>query len=690
MSETNLQDVKEKEVLDKKSLDDLKDLNQDNNDENPMPSSHQEEPVIEEHTDVLPQEEKEEAVSGQPWIERRDNRDEPDISGLGLKASSCIACLGVLHYSLIVYFVGFQCCYVDANSTLAVDASCWLRKIPDTFLGAFIEEINHAGAGGIWAELVSNRGFEAGNITNTHSDISPWSIIGNETFISVSTNAKSCFRRNKIALHMAVHCGDQQPCPSSGVGISNPGYWGMNIEKGKKYKVIYHVSTTGNIDLQISFTGVDVVIEASNTTHVYKHGTWRRVETILEAKSTNHNSSLHITTTTNGAYLLDQVSVMPLDTYMGHGFRNDLFQMVANLKPKFLRFPGGTYVEGNYLKNQYRWKNTIGPWTRRPGHLNDIWNYWSDDGLGIFEYLQLAEDLGALPVWVFNAGISRHGEVKSSVIWPYVQDALDGIEFARGSTKLKWGAFRAAMGHPNPFDLRYVAIGNEDCDFLNYQDSKTMFSKSTQFDNTSRSGPKAFVSEYAVVGNDAGNGSLLSAVAEAAFLIGLEKNSDIVQMVSYAPLFLNINDRKWIPDAILFDSYQVYATPSYWVQKFFIESSGATLLGSTFTTTSSNALIASAITWKDSTDTNSYLRIKVVNFGNTSESLNIFINGLNSSVQQYGSSKTVLTSTNVMDENSFLEPFKVVPQKSYLEKAENNMNTTLSPYSVTSFDLLLI
>ncbi|XP_027932378.1 alpha-L-arabinofuranosidase 1-like isoform X2 [Vigna unguiculata] len=641
---------------------------------------------------------------------------------------------GVMLYSLLIHFLSFQHCCADANSTLVVNASFGKgnpRRIPQSFHGVFFEEINHAGAGGLWAELVSNRGFEAGGPDNT-LNIYPWSVIGNESSISVSINHTSCFERNKAALQMKVYCGGLKPCPYGAVGISNPGYWGMNLEQGKRYKVVYHVKSETKFDFQLSFTGVDVKTVASNTRHVFGDKKWKKVETIVEAKHTNHYSCLQITTTSEGTFLLDQVSAMPLDTIMGHGFRKDLFQMVADLKPKFLRFPGGTYVEGVHLQNRYQWKDTIGPWEERPGHFDDIWNYWSDDGIGYFEYLQLAEDLGAFPIWVFNAGISVREEINASALAPYVQDALDGIEFARGSPESKWGSVRAAMGHPKPFDLRYVAVGNEDCWHFNYQgnylkfyeairsanpdiqiisncdastaplkhpadlfefhiytDSNDMFSKSTQFDHTSRAGPKAFVSEYAVWKEDAANGSLLAAIAEAAFLIGLEKNSDIVQMVSYAPLFSNINDRRWIPDAIVFDSYQLYGTPSYWVQKLFIESTGATFLDSTLFTSSSNKLIASAIIWENSAEKKNYLRIKVVNFGSASESLGIYINGLNSNVQQFGSTKTVLTSTNLMDENSFLDPKKVVPLTSSLENADKYMNVTLSSYSVTSLDLLI-
>ncbi|OIV89456.1 hypothetical protein TanjilG_21671 [Lupinus angustifolius] len=481
---------------------------------------------------------------------------------------------------------------------------------------------------------------------------------------------------------MKVRCGGKKPCPCSGVGISNPGFWGMNIEEGKKYQIVYYVKASAMADLQISFAGDYDTKLASVNVIVGNTSNWTRMVNILEANASYHNASLQITTTTKGVYWLDQVSAMPMDTYKGNGFRNDLFQMVAELKPKFLRFPGGCFVEGNTLSNAFRWKDTVGPWEERPGHLNDVWNYWTDDGFGYFEGLQLAEDLNALPVWVFNAGISHTEQVNGSDLSPYVQDALDSIEFARGCASSKWGSVRAAMGHPKPFDLRYVAIGNEDC-------WKNMFAQSSKFDKTSRSGPKAFVSEYAVWKKDAAMGSLLAAVAEAAFLIGLEKNSDIVEMVCYAPLFLNINDKRWIPDAIVFDSYQHYGTPSYWVQKFFTESSGAIFLPTTLKTNSSNSLIASAINLKGSRDNQNYIRIKAVNFGITPQNLQICVNGLNSTIRQLGSTKTVLTSSNLMDENSFLEPMKVVPHQSPLESAAKEMNVILPPYSVTSFDLLV-
>ncbi|XP_012569214.1 alpha-L-arabinofuranosidase 1-like [Cicer arietinum] len=636
--------------------------------------------------------------------------------------------------SLVVCLV-IPKCQADANATqtskLVIDANSG-RPISDTFFGVFYEEINHAGGGGLWAELVSNRGFEAGG-SSVPSSILPWTIIGDESNIIVSTDRSSCFDRNKVALRMDILC-QRISCPPGGVGISNPGYWGMNIEQGKKYKIEFYVRATSPINLEVSFVGSNGVKLASTNIRTFGKNVanWTKMENIVEANATDHNSSLQITTSQKGIVWLDQVSAMPLDTYKGHGFRNDIFQMVADLKPKFLRFPGGCFVEGDNLRNAFRWKDTVGPWEQRPGHLNDIWKYWTDDGLGYFEGLQLAEDLGALPVWVFNNGISHHDEVDTNAISPFVQEALDGIEFARGSPTSQWGSLRASMGHPHPFDLKYVSIGNEDCnlkyflankymkfykairrvypdiqiisncdgsvnplnhpadiyDFHIYTNSKDIFSMSTKFDNAPRSGPKVFVSEYAVWKEDAGNGSLLAAVAEAAFLIGLEKNSDIVSMVSYAPLMANINDRLWTPDAIVFNSYQLYGTPSYWLQQLFIESSGATLLNSTLQT-SSTSLVASAIQYKNSQDGNNYIRVKVVNFGTVVENFGISINGLKSNVQQTGSSIVLLTSPNIMDENSFSEPNKIAPLRVPLEKKIEDLTYGLPPYSITSFDLLI-
>ncbi|KAJ6778967.1 ALPHA-L-ARABINOFURANOSIDASE 1 [Salix koriyanagi] len=654
---------------------------------------------------------------------------------MGEKMSNCKASCSVL---LVFFIVGlcsvcqYSAAQVDANQTanLIINASI-SRPIPETLFGIFFEEINHAGAGGIWAELVSNRGFEAGG-QNTPSNIAPWSIIGDQSSLTVSTDRSSCFERNKVALQMNVLCDSKGSniCPAGGVGIYNPGFWGMNIEQGKVYKVVLFVRSLGSINVSVSLTSSDgsKMLATANILDS-DVSNWTKVEVLLEATGTNPNSRLQLTTSRKGVIWFDQVSAMPVDTYKGHGFRNELIEMLDDIKPQFIRFPGGCFIEGEWLRNAFRWKESIGPWEERPGHFGDVWMYWTDDGLGYFEFLQLAEDLGSRPIWVFNNGISHQDQVDTTAVLPFVQEALDGLEFAKGDSNSKWGSVRAAMGHPEPFDLKYVAVGNEDCgkknyrgnylkfynairsaypdikiisncdgssrsldhpadyyDFHIYTSASNLFSMTHQFDRTSRTGPKAFVSEYAVTGKDAGTGSLLAALAEAGFLIGLEKNSDIVEMASYAPLFVNVNDRRWNPDAIVFNSSKHYGTPSYWVQKLFRESSGANLLDSKLQTNSST-LVASAITWQNS-DGKTYLKIKIVNFGNSKVNLKVSIDGLGLSSQLSESTKTVLTSSNLMDENSFSDPKKVVPAQTLVENADKDMDLVLTPYSVTSFDLL--
>ncbi|KAL7093011.1 hypothetical protein ACP275_11G016800 [Erythranthe tilingii] len=645
----------------------------------------------------------------------------------------------VLLFFLVVFCASYQCfaSVVNASQTawLSVNVSdSRVRKIPQTMFGLSFEEINHSGAGGLWAELVSNRGFEAGG-QNIPSNISPWSIIGDKSSILVSTDRSSCFDKNKIALQMDVLCDEngRNICPAGGVGVYNPGFWGMNIEQGKTYKVTFYVRSLQPIVMSVSFigsNGLQTLAAADITDGNVRE--WTKKEVTLEAKGTDANSRLQLTTTKKCTVWLDQVSAMPLSTHKGHGFRNDLFNMLADLKPGFIRFPGGSFVEGEWLVNAFRWRESIGPWEERPGHFGDVWQYWTDDGLGYFEYLQLAEDLGALPVWVFNNGVSRSEQVDTSVILPFVQDILDALEFAKGDPTSKWGSVRASMGHSEPFDLRYVAIGNQDCgnknyhgnymkfydaikgsypdikiisncdgsvqrldhpadlyDFHVYTNANSMFSMAHNFDHTSRSGPKAFVSEYAVTGNDAGRGSLLKALTEAGFLLGLETNSDVVEMASNAPLFVNANDMRFTPDAIVFDSSKVYGTPTYWMQHFFKDSNGATLLDSKLQPSSITSLIASVISWNNPEDNRSYLRIKVVNFGSNGVILNVSINGMDqSSIEAAGSTITSLTSQNVMDENSFNQPKKVAPITSPLGKVSNKMNVILAPHSLTCIDLL--
>ncbi|KAL9227985.1 hypothetical protein vseg_003613 [Gypsophila vaccaria] len=631
--------------------------------------------------------------------------------------------------------------YSNNTSPLAIPISVSTsggRNIPQNFFGVFLEDIAHGVTGGIWAELVANRGFEYGG-RHAPSMITPWGRIGDDRSIFIVTELVSPFKNNPVALRMDVLCDHN--CPPGGVGVFNPGYWGMNIEDGKAYKLVFFVKATDSLKLTVSLTSSDgshVLASENVEADAAKVEKWTRVELTLNAQGSDPNARLQLTSNKKGTIWLDQVSAMPIDTFRGHGFRKDMVQMVTDLRPRFIRFPGGCFVEGNWLRNAFRWKKTIGPWEERPGHMGDVWNYWSDDGLGFLEYLQLAEDIGAEPIWVINNGIAHRDEVDSSLIDPFVQEMLDSIEFARGSPKSTWGSLRAKYGHPQPFNLQYVAIGNEDCMKWNYRGNYIKFYDALKreypdikvisncdetpsqplaqptdiydfhiyttiegiignirtFENKPPGGPKAFVSEYGVTEprDKIANGTFLGALAEAIFLLSLEKNSDAVEMVCYGTLFGNLNDLyfPWAPFAMFFNSHQIYAISSYWVQTFFSDSSGAILLKTTDIQPVPNVLVFySAIKFTDPKDRKTYIRIKVVNFQEGVANIRLTLDGVDAKNMQ-GVRKTVLTSPNVWQDNSIDNRRMIIPQTIQWQARGITVDLQVDPFSLTAFDYLLI
>jgi alpha-L-arabinofuranosidase len=340
---------------------------------------------------------------------------------------------------------------------------------------------------------------------------------------------------------------------------------------------------------------------------------WHYYSLDLTATDGDPKAKLEISGNSKGVLFLDMVSLMPKQTWKDHGLRPDLAESLAGLHPKFMRFPGGCWVEGDDFAHMNHWKNTIGDIDSRTPLWN-IWGYNATHGLGYFEYLQLAEDLGAEPLFCINIGMSHKETIPMDRLGQWVQDALDAIEYANGPTNSVWGAERAKAGHPAPFNLKYMEIGNENENFAGYVDHWRLFYHAIrakypeikfvadgwdkfgdeqpeivddhfydtpewfmrhagEYDKTDRNGPKVFVGEYAVTKN-CGLGNLRGAIGEAAFMTGLERNSDAVVMASYAPLLVNLNHRAWNPDLINFDSSKWYGLPSYYVQKLFAENRG--------------------------------------------------------------------------------------------------------------------
>ena len=495
--------------------------------------------------------------------------------------------------------------------------------------GVFFEEINHAGDGGLYAELVQNRDFEAhnappggrfgGNALTTpkgwvervwfNTDVHAWEVVAEGgakgSIRLVDETPLNPENRHSMRL-VARKLGDR-------LGVANHGYWGMNLRQGAIYDLSLYARTEGSerFDLTVS-------LESSIGHKVYARktiagvgGGWKKYQCSLQPSASDPKGRLVISVSRPGTIWFDVVSLFPRDTYKNrpNGLRPDLVRMIADLKPGFIRFPGGCIVEGIMLSNRFQWKHSIGDIAQRQGTF-DLWGYYNTFGLGFHEYLQLCEDLSADAMYVINAGLScqyRRSEIVSNPVelQPMVQDTLDALEYAMGPATSKWGALCAFSGHPDPFTIKYVEIGNEnwgDQYHKNYRiffdaikaayprvitiaDSQHMggatiemaddhyynnpdffFDHDGQYDATSRKGPKIYVGEYAVNGG-VGRGNLKGALAEAAFLMGLERNADLVQICSYAPLFVNVNDRSWPVNLIEFDTSRVVGRTSYQVQK---------------------------------------------------------------------------------------------------------------------------
>ena len=500
-------------------------------------------------------------------------------------------------------------------------------KVSPSLWGIFYEEINHAGDGGIYAELVQNRAFEeiqpaAGAKMEGDQMVTPqgfkhdkwyqntlhaWSLIAEadtKATITLDT-AKPLNEKTPHSLRLDVlQTGTR-------AGFANEGYWGMSVKQAEVYDLSFYARTEGNLTVTAQLESADGKKTYAKATVAGVTGNWQRYACKLTATGTDPKARLSLCISKPGTVWFDVVSLFP-KTYKNrpNGLRSDLVKQLEDLRPGFVRFPGGCVVEGVTLENRIQWKNTIGDIARRPGRW-DLWGYHNTEGLGFHEYLQLCEDLNSEPMYVVSAGLScawRNPEAITTpeALQPYIQDTLDALEYANGPATSKWGAERAKNGHPEPFNIRYVEIGNEnsgdpyfknyrpfydaikakypdiitiaDCPIPNapveivdehyYVAPEWFFANAKKYDTYDRKGPKIYVGEYAVNSN-VGSGNLLGALSEAAFMIGMERNSDIVTMASYAPLFENVHNRAWAVNLIRFDSARSTGRSSYHVQTMF-------------------------------------------------------------------------------------------------------------------------
>lgn len=479
-------------------------------------------------------------------------------------------------------------------------------KVSPMLYGLFFEEINRAGDGGLYAEMIVNRNFEDNAETATG-----WTESKDGGGSATLHKDKPLSEKNRTYLRLDAKNGR--------VSISNEGFTGMEradrntfksmvVQKGEAYRLSLYARTSGdNPVLTVSIDGK----EGKNlATHKIPGigREWKKFEAELTPSATEDAAKLVVTANGASPVDVDMVSLIPKKTYKDHGLRIDLMEKLAALKPAFVRFPGGCWVEGNRMADAYRWKQTIGELGDRRNQYN-IWRYHSTHGLGYHEYLQMCEDLNAEPLFVINCGMSHRETVPMDKMDEYVQDALDAIEYANGPADSKWGALRAKAGHPKPFNLKFLEIGNENggpayderyakfydaiktkypamkiianvwggtprsrpleiIDEHEYNTPQFFMNAATRYDKYDRNGPQIYMGEYAVT-RGSGQGNLIGAIGEAAFMTGMERNSDIVVMSSYAPLFAHVGYKAWNPNAIYFDAAKSYGTPSYWVQQMF-------------------------------------------------------------------------------------------------------------------------
>nr|QOL01194.1 putative extracellular protein TR9_006 [Trebouxia lynnae] len=666
------------------------------------------------------------------------------------------------------------------------------HAVTETLWGIFFEEIQHAGDGGLYAELIQDRQFGglAYSLGLFHTDAvqievpltyylndylplssavvqrTPSAPEANLTGIrrwrqehtlpeySLKGQPKSWFPVGGAELTLVK----QQPItfgqPSStayikvstgskGGGLSNSGYWGVPVQDKQEYQLSV-ILQSESADLANQAPQITVQLESQDRQTVYASAaiedisaSLRHLKLMLASNGTDPNAQLTLFVHGKADLAIRMLSLFPAENVKGEvlqPFRTDILQYLKDLKPRYVRMPGGCYVEGVSLDDAYWWKPSAGPIQDRPGHYNGPWHYWSTDGMGAFEYFQLAEALDAEPLWVINNGISHTYSVPAEQIWPLVQDALDLIEFVSGPVESEWGSLRAKMGHPKPWQLNYFAIGNEDCgkpwyvenyiaffaairaryphmrlisncdmdphaptdlwDWHMYTDSQNMFDRRHDFDNVPNiKDTQIFASEYAVFDDPAGRpiefpGNLKAAIAEAGFMTGMERNSLQVAMAAFAPLLSHWNDRACPHNMIIFNNHQVFGTTSYYVQKLFSEFQGVRYIETTVSTPEHDPRdhgIAASATCQDEGCTQ--LAFKIVNFASEAQQVDVEVLGLHSSPDMM--TVHLLNSTDGQAENSFAEPYMVVPHRQEVRFNGPASSVSLPPFSltVTTLDL---
>lgn len=621
--------------------------------------------------------------------------------------------------------------------------------IQSTMYGLFFEDINYAADGGLYAELVKNRSFEF-----------PQNLMGWKTFGAVELMDNGPFDKNPHYVRLSAPNHTHKS-----TGLENEGFFGIGVKQGEEYRFsVWARIPNGDESARIRVELVDTKSMGENHAFasgkvVINSGEWKKYQILLKATQTNPKAALRIFLEGAEAVDIEHVSLFPVNTWRGreNGLRKDLVQLLVDLKPGIFRFPGGCIVEGTDLESRYQWKNSVGPVENRPLNENR-WNYtfthrfypdyYQSYGLGFYEFFLLSEEIGAEPLPVLSCGLAcqfqnddKHAHVAVEDLEPYIQDALDLIEFANGDVSTKWGKLRAEMGHPEPFNMKFIGIGNEqwgpeyperlepfvkairnaypdikivgssgpnsegdqfdylwpemkrlNADLVDehfYRPESWFLAQGARYDNYDRKGPKVFAGEYACHGAGKKWNHFNAALLEAAFMTTLERNADIVHMSSYAPLFAHVEGWQWRPDMIWFDNMTSFRTCSYYVQQLYSTYKGTNALKMTMNgknitgAEGQNGLFASAVLDKDN---NQYI-VKVVNVSETAQSLNIKFDGMKKKENLTSGRLIKLHSDDVLKENSIENPNLIAPEEESIEVVGKELNVIIEPQTFVIYIL---
>jgi alpha-L-arabinofuranosidase len=651
--------------------------------------------------------------------------------------------IGSFFLSAVICFTASLTLHAQPTKLITVKANEIKTDIAPTMWGVFFEDINMGADGGIYAELIKNRSFEF------YKPMMAWKVLGKPLTEGdfLVLNRQQTNTANPRFLRVTLNNNAKGT-----IGLNNEGFRGMGIKKdlGYDFSLMYRRSSP---DLKMHIELVNEKGENIGGTSVSTTATgdqWKKIAASFTAKATVPKASMNIWFEGDGTIDLDMISLFPQDTWKKRpgGMRADMIQMLADMKPGFIRFPGGCIVEGFDLSQRYQWKKTIGPVEERQLIVNR-WNfefahrptpdYFQTFGLGFFEYFQLAEDIGAEPLPILNAGMAC--QFNSAELVPldqldtYIQDALDLIEFANGDTTTRWGKVRAGMGHRQSFNMKMMGVGNENWgpqyverlkiftkaikekypniklinssgtdpngerfDYLNtelrkmdadvidehyYRRPEWFLQNASRYDNYDRKGPKIFAGEYAAQSDKTvsvnNKNTWQTAIAEAAFMTGMERNADVVRMASYAPLFAHVDGWQWKPDMIWIDNMQTVGTPNYYVQQLFSLNKGThvvPLMENGKALAGQDSLYASSVVDKNTNE----LIVKLVNVSGKIQNREIQIEGIKKLNEN---PSLIILADDLQEVNSISEPTNVKPVEQKLKLKGKKISLPLAPYSFT-------